>query len=1110
MRLKNRKATLAVGVAAALLALAGLGLFRWWSSGAIPAAPSTFLETEPVEQAAERLRASRLDQRPLLSLCADVLAHLKQAQSVSFTNPEEALAAVQALESDLARIEVAHQRLLEETAGAGAPEWQQHFHTFTSTAADAYAKARAACRALLRPDLDTLSYRSLLDLVVAGKDAFAALPSYPPWRQHEELSRRYYPAYEQAYRVRQEQDPAVVEARLREANPAPVRWFYARLYESLLPVPPAACADGLQQEAARVLAVQDDLRASDPTELLMKWPFLTRRAGHLRRLADTVRPLERAESAADWLAAWEASRTARAELDAQLRPNGTAPDPAVRTRLEALDRGVRTFETAYRHVAASDHVEAQDALAELATRLLAESAGCCSCPLRPLQELRDANEALRAAETRMLAVAPLADAPVAETLLEARTAADRFSRTLGVDIAARRVARTFDAWCSERWPAWSEVPALAGHLREVVQSGALPDPRLAVLSRFLEQMHDDAGSAQASALLATWSRELRATLSDYPALQTRLDAALSNRRDERVLAELEALIETGDDAALRGYLDALAAQDATGVPQDLRALSAQALSVLRLSERIGDLRVDDLPRFAERNADRLPPAPPADSVLYPLYAKRVLPLLDLAQRIVRLRAADRESLPAELDRAAEERAALAGLYPGWHALDDPLARAAVAAAPHLLVLRPAPLTEASRRVARMLGWEGMSDATRERVLDVQRLLAAGTLFLGTAPCAPGYADWIETSRAVQARLSLASAEWDQLVLAAETASRFCAAWDEAPNSFRLLRERFREADAVIAESLRHLGLADGALPEFLDRHRAALRDLHPVVDADMQTMASPSATAAGLLNVAATYRRYAQPAVVPPRLAAYALAQADCLEHCAEGRPFRLEPVKTPADRVRIDLAVLKGAPATLGYGERWARRGEHAALWLESGAVRGVLLRGSWREEEGALILRREEVNPVQGVTSWGTPITLGLSVAHAGRDDRNLVPDAGTGQSRWNPANYGLFRVRTNEYPIATFASLEAMLRELRQPVAAQIDYWVRFDSVLRTSGASEGEPDVLAYVQELPSGRDMDWPEILEPLTEQETRELGRELRGAVDGFLRDGTLPNLLDP
>ena len=1101
MALKNKKAAGLLLALSAVLLSGGVLLFRWWSSGAVPPAPDNFFDAAQTARTLERLRASRLDQQPLVELVEAVRQHIEEAEAVSFSNPTEALADVVRLERDLTRMDISFARLLEQTAEAGAADWQQRFQTFEQQAADAYRDARDWCRVFATEDLDRLGFPALLDRVVTGKDRSASLPAFPPWQRQQRFFREHYTAFDQAYRLRNEQDIATLRTHLLATQSAPLRWYLARLYEARLPTPGRFCTDTLRQEAEQMSALSEELAAADPLQDLAAWGFPHARRDNLLSLTEITQPLEETDSLAEWVETWSLLAPQRERLERETLPTGAAPDPALRAVFLELSSLVRATSLAYARVRQAEAPEAWRGFVEYVRAALPEPE-VRHCLLEPLHRVTRAWQELQEAERHLLSVRA-ADAPptFSRAFTEARLAAESFSNILGIEIAERLLATLVDQWGAQRWPGWEDAADYAERLRELVVLGLWPDPRLAALAAYLELVAQAESSGEVRDQMEQWSAHIRPSIADYPLLQRRIEAALPVHRDQWVLTEMQSLIETRREADLRQYLEALGTGE---TPEDLRALSEAALAMLRLPERVGALQLDNLPRFAERNADLLPAPPPPDSVLYPLYAQQVLPLIELAEQIVRLPTTASPEFPVALEQAIAARHRLADVYPQWHGFDEPLAQALLGSASALMVMEPQLLLESARSVARLLAWEGLSEETRDTMLELQRLLAACVLFLGEDPCAPGFGDWVEQARALQIRFDLANTALPDLLDLASAAADFCRDWQEAPHSFRLLRERYREALATLRPMLEAQRFPADGIRARLQEAGAAIEQLRGLVEKDMEVARREETQPADLLRVAAAYRAFADEPEQIPRLATYALAQAASLEAAAEPQTLSLTAALSDGARLRIELSLLDPPPATFGYGERWPRRGEMASLWMETGGQRATLLQGTWRERDGQLRIDPEEPVSTALPLAWGQPIELGVTVVHSQSGERALLPDEE--RSRWNPLNYGLFQVEPHDYKLASFPSLHAMLRELRA-AAEDADYAIQLDPVLRRRIADE-TPQWMVVIGEHPPGRDLDWPTFFAPLSTEETEAIGRELREAIDLWIEEGENP-LLD-
>ena len=1101
MRIKNKKAVGFLTAISVVLLLGGGGVYRWWASGAVPPAPDHFFDHTQMTRSIERMRAGRLDQGPLIELVEQVSHHIREAESVSFSNPSEALAAVVRLEQDLTRMSVAHQRLLEDLAAADAADWLERFQAFEQTSMQAYREAREWCRVFTRDGLERLGFQALLDLVVIGKDRSASLPEFPPWRQHESLLRSQYAAFEQAYRLRNELDATVLERFLRTVAPPPIQWYYARLYEARLPPPDTLCADLLLAQAEHLRALMEEVAAADPLEALAAWHFVNQRRTNLVSFAELLRPLEQADSLAAWFTIWAERAPQRERLLRDTQATGPAPDPVLRARFTELTSFIRSTELAFTRATETASPEAWRAFTAYVQGALPQEEA--HCLFEPFRRFKRAWNELQRAEERLFAVR-VEDAPnsFSRAVADVRLAAETYSTALGVDLTESFLAARLDNWAAQRWPGWEQADDYAERLQALIALGLWPDPRLAGLAAYLALVAEAASSQDVREQMKQWSAHVRSSLNDYPLLQQRIEAALPLRRDQRILAEMQSFIESRRDDALREYLETLGAGE---TPDDLRALSEAALAMLKLPDRMDALNVDHLPLFAERNAGLLPAAPPTDSVLYPLYEQQVLPLLRLAEEIVRLPTQPPAELPVALEAAETTRDSLVTVYPQWNGFDEPLARAVLASARSMFTLKPDPLLEATRRVARLLAWESLSTPSRTSLLELQRLLAASTLFLGEDPCTPGFADWVEQAHRLQERFDLDDTEVGALVDVAAAAAGFCHDWQDAPNSFRTFREHYRQADSGIRAMLEQNHFEPTGIQARLLAAQEGLARLQPIIEADLEAAHREGSEPTDLLRVASAYRSFAADSDAMPRLATYARAQAANLEATAEPRAIGFTPAFPEEAGLRIDMRRMVNAPETFGYGERWPRRGESASLWIESGGKRATFLSGSWRERDQQLRLTPRNTAPASLSLVWGQPITIGVTVAHSTTGERALVPEED--QSRWNPLNYGLYRVEPRDYALATFTSLHALLRELHAP-QDEADYAIQIDPLLQARGAPEDGPRWILLVQNQPPGRDLDWPEVFTPLTAEEAEVLGRELREAVENWMMNGENP-LLD-
>ena len=243
---------------------------------------------------------------------------------------------------------------------------------------------------------------------------------------------------------------------------------------------------------------------------------------------------------------------------------------------------------------------------------------------------------------------------------------------------------------------------------------------------------------------------------------------------------------------------------------------------------------------------------------------------------------------------------------------------------------------------------------------------------------------------------------------------------------------------------------------------------------------------------------------LPPALQAYASAQASALRHYATTNQYALSAfpaAEKPARRLRIRYRVISEDFAGLGYGLRKKNRGSGLILWIRT---RGEFIRlasADWIDRTDDGIIELDDLEPVEGafIWQWGYPVDVGITVAHTQVDNRNLIPDRDETRSRWNPLNYGVYPVETNHYPIATFASLEAMIRELYLQSTDEGTPVLRFDRVLDPEQGSSEAPELTFELRGFPPGRDLDWPAFLPPPNASDARALGVDIRNAASNLL-----------
>jgi hypothetical protein len=291
---------------------------------------------------------------------------------------------------------------------------------------------------------------------------------------------------------------------------------------------------------------------------------------------------------------------------------------------------------------------------------------------------------------------------------------------------------------------------------------------------------------------------------------------------------------------------------------------------------------------------------------------------------------------------------------------------------------------------------------------------------------------------------------------------------------------------------------DSELQELSQALRSGLNRLQSVVERDRYAVEHRSGEAQ-VTEIAADYNRIAQNDAMPPALAAYATAQSACLLTYTLPSDYRFQLHPDHGKKFSIEYARLGNQVESLGYGRRLKGRGDNLQIWVRTGGPPVPILRGDWKDDPGSGRLRVSDLEAIPGTNSWRweRPVEIGIRVAHTLNPDKDLVPDDQSARSRWNPLNYAVYRVETQDYTVATFPSLEGLIRthlaSTNGPPHVLLDNL--FDPEARESSA------LRFIVEGIPPGRDFDWPQRFAPPTTDDMRRLRTDIESTFSNLVED---------
>ena len=670
--MKNRRTIAFSAVSLVLLSIVGLAILRWYQAGELPAGPADFLNLNELERTRARLAAHRLDLQPAMDLCDDVRDHLLRAGEVRFTNPDRAAEHLRELSADLDRIDASHRETVVEMETGHPQTWQTPFQDFLKQSARDYEDARGLCRTLSRKDWEDTAFPALLNEITKAKDISSRLQQGPVFREATELRTSLYPLFEQAYSSRNETDPERIRRALFRAQPALTRWFYARLYQARHSLPPNLCPASLYAYRDALNTLAEELAIIDVTGDIASWTFPQGRAQLIDQFADLTAPLAKAQTLRDWsrmVASRQLDWLAFLEASA---PDAETPDPELRSAAQWILTASQIVDRQCAALAASPTTDRAAVLASALDRMLRAHPEFGDCVARCWAQAGQLHQRLQDAHGHLLGQPIASASDMIDAAAGFQAAASDFARGVGEPIESGLVHDGLDQWFVLAWPGVRDLGSLANGIQLLERSAIVSVPGLQDAAALLEDMATSQTDAEHAALITKWTHGLSDALTPFPLLSRQIERSLDSLDHITLQEDLREAIVLKDDREIR----TLAAQIAVteDAPPELRSASRIALAILDLPQRIHELD----PGRLDAGTAILPPAPDSQSIVYPLYAARIAPILGVAEDLRRLEGEDcGEALAA---MAANLRSVNA-LYPHWHGLDATVESATLATLP---------------------------------------------------------------------------------------------------------------------------------------------------------------------------------------------------------------------------------------------------------------------------------------------------------------------------------------------------------------------------------------------------------------------------------------------
>jgi hypothetical protein len=1087
---KNRRASLFLVAIVIGAAFGTAWLLRWYRSGQVPAGPGDFIDLAEIERAIHRIDSFRYPLPDAAALCLAVSNHIEGATALPYSNPAEAVRALRDLRSDLQSIAASYGPAVTELERGHPGGWEKAYVDFLRDTESAYSSGARLLGLQNRRDPVGLSSRRLLDDVIEAKSLCGDALKFPPWSGNDTLRRYVYPALDTAYREREQTSPIELRRLLIEPAPALVHWYYARRYQDQATFAPGTiCAAGVLDHAAELDDLQADLKVSAAADVLADWEFPSQRAANSRQLAALLQPLEDAETLNEWMAVRAGQSGAAETLFATVQAAADSPDPPIKLILLALDDIHDQVSATARTVKLNRTLDSTARLAASLERIRHEHMPLADCALLPLKQAEVRAAAL--GKTAAGLTGPgVQTAEELVTILDAvQESARGMARELGDDIERDYVNDAFERWCCGAGAPPLDVASES--IRLLSRKGLLEDPVLVEVASLMDRIHESSSPEVRGVAAAMWQSDLRGRAAGYPRLIRRINGALGAMEQQSAEDELRTFAALGKDRELREAAERILVQRKGERWAATRDAAQAILMILALPGHLEQRRHGELALLRDTLASHAPPAPAGDAPHAELFQARIQPLLTGVELAAGLQSgAAQDELARRLLQLPEIRRRVAAQFPGWREFDRVVLRQATALQPPCLPPVPEILFRLADMYDEMKLWPVEEEKESEQMGRLAVAAAAVATLLRADPGPKGGTEEIERAREAVERAGGINHGLEARLARLETEVAFVQAMQEVPPSFQALREFLRRPPVTPDRGT-------------LIAYRQALAGLQPIVEADMEAIQGAGSYPA-LEVVADEYTAFASRRETPARLGAYAMDQAAALRTYGETREYRLRQAVAKADRkagVEVPYSVLGTGVASLGYGRRSKGSGEGLRIWLQAGSNAVVLLTAEWRDDiaNGALRLRSLQPHDAAVSWQWGEPVTIGIQVAHTDYDNRDLVPDPGSGRSRWNPFNYGVFRVETHDYPVARFDSLDQLARECAGGVDTNALPSIVLDSLFAAIDAPAHTTRLRYRLEGIPAGRDMDWPEQIEPLSVEELQSIRGDVEQAVSNLL-----------
>lgn len=1093
--MKNRRVIL---VLLALVAIGGGGIFyivSWYRSGTLPAGPSDFFDPAEMDRTIRRLESFRLPVEETIALCAAVTNHTATSKSVRFTNPTEAIAELAALQRDLASIEARFTSHVQELEEKSPGQWQEAFQAFLDAAHAAYANGIDLAQLLARTNWSEHSYNLLEHNIVEGKTLSGRARKFPPWRANADLRDGIYPAFDEAYGRRDEYDLSILARQVIAPNSPLIRWFYARRYESLLPIPSPPCPDPLLEAADDLEDFAADIQHSDPEGMLTGWVFPERRAGYLRSLGEITLPLHEARQFEEWVAALDLQAAGMTELIALTQAGGKNPDPGIKILVGFLQRTKSAVDSAI------ENLEDQPTLASTRGMLDTIRSGissdpellsCFAATLHPFTN--DLASLVSTAEAAINADLVDEGESFLDALRKVSEGVSRIEESSGLEVREGIVRDVADQWSAENSAASVNARAVAGAIESAAAEAILRDDVLPDLADFLRSLHSASTIQDRETLAESWESSLRARMADFPNLANRIDLHLGDLQRLATLKEIHRLISSQQWEPLRESVQEILTSGSDPEWQthagDLRSI----LKILDLPGRFPEISLRDLRSFAENNSELLPAPPRAGAIHTELFRERIEPLIVYADAVSRIGA---DWTPEDcfewIEKAWSAREKSRKIYGAWGGLDREFGERVAFSSPACLPADASTLYRLVDLLDELKAWPDIRPEARDALGLQREAFSRLADLLRSDMATEGIAERTEDVRNQLTRIASIPPEAERMLVRFEQKARFERRLASTPNSFLQL-------GAAIEGEARAAG-SDAA---YLEGYIEGMRTLHPVVEMDRAAIRG-GADISSLLKVAVAYADAVTAESFPGRLTGYAERQAATLRKYATSTNYTAHAIPGEETRdkgMKIAYRRISESFEAFGYGRRFQGHGTGFSMWIRGAGSAGIFLEADWKDEIEERHVELTDLRAVQGTFpwGWGDSIEIGISVYHTFDGNRNVVPDSGGDRSRWNPFNYGQYRAETNEYTLARFDSLETLVRTCLDSMPVEGPLVLTLDRYFMP-GITTGPPVLQLLLEGVPEGRDFDWPEVLTPLTIEDAGKIREDLESTINNLIND---------